>query len=104
VTWTVVLAMAAGAYFFKALGVFVLGRFADGGASLFSELASLVPAALFAAIVAVQTLETEGAVVFDARIAGVAAGGIAVWRKAPFVVVVAVAMAVAALVRWQTLL
>ena len=33
---------------------------------------------------------------------GVAAGGVAVWRRTPFVVVVILAMAVTAFVRWQT--
>ena len=65
-------------------------------------MAALIPPALFAALIAVQTLESDGAVQLDARAVGVAAGAVAVWRRAPFVLVVVVAMAVTALIRWQT--
>ena len=65
-------------------------------------LTALIPAALFSALIAVQTVGGDEALVLDARILGVGAGAVAVWRKAPFVVVVVVAMAVTALVRWQT--
>ena len=40
--------------------------------------------------------------VVDARLVGVGVGAVAVWRRAPFVIVVGVAMATTALVRWQT--
>lgn len=57
---------------------------------------SLLPAALFAALVTVMTVEDAGGLVLDARLAGVAAGSLAVWRKAPFIVVIGLAMAVTA--------
>ena len=49
-----------------------------------------------------QTVGGDETLVLDARLWGVAAGGVAVWRRTPFVVVVILAMAVTAFVRWQT--
>lgn len=108
-SWAAIAVLAAGAYAFKALGtegLDRLGRIEGGGPPWLSRgfpvVAGLVPAALFAALVAVQTLEVDGSLGIDARVAGVGVAGIAVWRRAPFVVVVMSAMAVTALIRWQT--
>ena len=109
-SWLAIVVLVAGAYGFKALGVFGLARLADdtavgGGRGLlrwFPILAGLIPPALFAALVAVQTLGAEGGIHFDARMVGVGAAGVAVGRRAPFIVVVVVAMTLTALVRWQT--
>jgi hypothetical protein len=112
-SWAAVVVLAVGAYGFKALGTFGLARLnrdhagaraapRSGMLALFPVLAGLIPAALFAALVAVQTLEADGGLTLDARLAGVGAGAIAVWRRAPFVVVVILAMAVTAAIRWQT--
>ena len=43
-----------------------------------------------------MTFEEAGELVFDSRVAGVAVGAVAAWRKAPLLVVVAAAMAVTA--------
>ena len=102
-SWGAIAVMTGGAYGFKAFGVFALGRSTDRSASAFRSLAALIPAALFAALVAVQTLEENGGLQFDARVAGVAAGTLAVARRAPLVLVVLIAMAVTAAIRWQTL-
>ncbi|NIR38213.1 MAG: AzlD domain-containing protein [Actinobacteria bacterium] len=112
-SWVAIVVLVVGAYGFKALGTFGLARLGSdragvrgvprGGAlAWFPVLVGLIPAALFAALIAVQTVETDGALQFDARIAGVGAGAIAVWRRAPFVLVVVLAMAVTAAIRWQT--
>lgn len=101
-SWPAIVVLVAGAYGFKAIGVLGLGRFADGAATRFEPLTALIPAALFAALIAVQTVGGDETLVLDARIVGVAAGAVAVWRRAPFVVVVVLAMAVTALARWQT--
>ena len=100
-SWPSLIVLVFGAYGFKAFGVLGLGRFADSAAARFEPLTALIPAALFAALIAVQTVGGDEGVVLDARILGVGAGAVAVWRRAPFVVVVVVAMAVTALVRWQ---
>ena len=102
-SWAAIVILAGGAYGFKAFGVVALGRFTDRSASEFQSVAALIPAALFAALVAVQTLEANGSLQLDARAAGVAAGTVAVVRRAPFVLVLLIAMAVTAAIRWQTL-
>ncbi|MEM9465681.1 MAG: AzlD domain-containing protein [Actinomycetota bacterium] len=101
-SWTVIIVLVVGAYGLKVLGVLGLGREGGTVATRFEPLTALIPAALFAALVAVQTLADGEALVLDARVWGVAAGGVAVWRRAPFVAVVVIAMAVTAFVRWQT--
>ena len=101
-SWSSLIVLVIGAYGFKAFGVLGLGRVADSAAARFEPLTALIPAALFAALIAVQTVGGDETLVLDARIVGVGAGAVAVWRRAPFVVVVLVAMAVTALVRWQT--
>ena len=101
-SWPALIVLVVGAYGLKAFGVLVLGRPDSTLGARLEPLTALIPAALFAALVAVQTVGGDEAIVLDARLWGVGAGTVAVWRKAPFVVVVVVAMAVTAFVRWQT--
>jgi hypothetical protein len=54
---------------------------------------------LLAALVAINTFGGERALMVDARVAGVAAAGVAIWRRAPLLLVVVVAAAVTALLR-----
>jgi hypothetical protein len=68
-------------------------------APLVQRIAALLPVALLAALAAVQALATGTHLVLDARLAGVAAAIIALVLRAPFLVVVGVAAAVAAGVR-----
>ena len=58
--------------------------------------ADLLTVCLLAALVAKQTLTSGSAVAFDARVPAIAVAGVLLWRKAPFIVVVAVAACVAA--------
>jgi hypothetical protein len=88
-SWSALLLLAAGAYAFKLIGMLVGDRLA----TRFSVVAGLLPAALFAAIIVLMTFAEGGRLVFDARLVGVAAGAVALWRRAPFVLVVLVAMA-----------
>jgi branched-subunit amino acid transport protein len=60
------------------------------------RIAALLPVALLAALVAVQTFGSGQTLVVDARLAGVAAAAIALVLRAPFLVVVVVAGVVAA--------
>ncbi|MEZ5247438.1 MAG: AzlD domain-containing protein [Acidimicrobiales bacterium] len=107
-SWSAIVLLVIGSFGCKWFGVAVLGRIGGADAMVggrfgwFPAMTALIPPALFAALVAVQTLEFEGALQIDARSAGVAAGAIAVWRRAPFLLVVVVAMAVTAAIRWQT--
>jgi branched chain amino acid efflux pump len=66
------------------------------------RLNTLLPPALLAALVVVQTFADGTSLTLDARAAGVAAGGVAVALRAPFIVVVIVAAATAALLRAVT--
>jgi branched-subunit amino acid transport protein len=60
---------------------------------------ALIPASLLAALVAKDTFTSAQDLVIDARAVGLAVAIVAVWRKAPFIVVVVAAMAATALVR-----
>jgi hypothetical protein len=55
--------------------------------------------ALLAALIAVQTFADGKSLVIDARAVGLAVGAIAVWRKAPFVVVIVLSAGATALIR-----
>ena len=94
-SWTAILVLSAGAYLFKLVGL-VAG---DRLAVRLAPVASLLPAALFAAIIAVMSVVHGEALGVDGRLVGVAVGAVAVWRRAPFVVVVVAAMAATALLR-----
>jgi len=93
VSWPLLVLLAAGSYGLKALGVTTLGGIVE---RRLGPVVSLLPAALFSALVVVMTFEEAGQLQFDSRVAGVAVGALAVWRRAPLLVVVAVAMAATA--------
>ncbi len=63
------------------------------------RIAAFVTVALLSALVAVQTFGSGRALAVDARVAAVAVAAVLLWRRAPFIVVVAVAAAVAAGIR-----
>jgi hypothetical protein len=75
-SWAAILVLGAGAYGFKYLGLGVLGPRAASGRAL--QFVALLPPALLAALVCVQTFGGDRALALDARVAGVAAGAIAV--------------------------
>lgn len=97
-TATVVLvALALGTYGLKAAGPMALGDRELPGA--LQRASQLLPAAMLAALVAVSTVTQDRHLTIDARLVGVAAAAIALWRRAPFVVVVAVAAGATGLTR-----
>jgi branched-subunit amino acid transport protein len=67
-----------------------------------ARISTLLPVSLLAALVAVQTVTTDGRLVLDARAAGLVAAGVALWLRAPFLVVVIVGAGVTALLRAVT--
>lgn len=89
--------LAAGTYALKAAAPVLLGERALP--VWLDRLAELFPAALLAALVAVSAFSTDTSLTVDARAAGLVAAVVALWRKAPFVVVVLAASATTALVR-----
>ena len=62
-------------------------------------MALLLPTPLIAALVITSTFSSDNALAFDARIIGVIAAGIALWRKLPFVFVVVFAAFATAMFR-----
>ena len=96
-SWAAIAVLAACAYGFKFVGLVVIGS--RRLPSPIARCLALLPAALLPALVVVNTVSSGRSIVFDARLPGVAAAGIAVWRKAPFPVVIVVGAAVTALIR-----
>lgn len=96
-TWTAILLSAAGCYLLKLAGLFVPRRLLEEPSV--ARISALLPIALLAALAAVQALAVGTDLTPDARLAGVAAGVLALVLRAPFLVVVGVAALTAALVR-----
>lgn len=95
--WLVVAALAAGTYALKAAGPMLLGgRVLPARMRL---LAELLPPALLAALVVTATVADGARLVLDARLAGIAAAGLALWRGWGFLPAVVLACAATALVR-----
>ena len=95
--WAAVIIASIGTYIEKVAGFALPGRLVES-ASL-RRLTSVMPIALLAALVAVQTFASGQSLVIDARLAGLVAAIIALIARAPFIVVVLVAAVTAALLR-----
>ena len=96
--WIVVLVVGAGTVLFKAAGPVFLGSRELPPRAL--ALVEVLAPAMLAALVVTQAVGGDRELVVDgARLAGLAVAGVAVWRRAPLVVVMAVAAATAALIR-----
>jgi hypothetical protein len=96
-TWIAIAVTAAGCYAVKLAGLLVPAGLLER--PLVRRLAALLPVALLAALTAQQTFADGQALVLDARAAGVAAAGVALLLRAPFLLVVAAAVVVTAGVR-----
>jgi uncharacterized membrane protein len=95
--WPAVLLGSIGCYLLKVAGLSVPRRvLADPRAR---RIADALPVALLAGLVALQTLTSGTHLVVDARLGGLAAAGIGVLARAPFLVVVALGVATTALLR-----
>ena len=93
-SWGALLALAAGAYALKAVGPLALaGRTVPPA---LTRVVALLAVPLLAALVVVQTVGDGERLVVDARLPALVAAAVAVWRGAPFLVVVLLAAAVAA--------
>jgi branched-subunit amino acid transport protein len=96
--WVLVGGTCAGCYLLKVLGYLLPARMLDHPAA--RRAVSLLPVALLSALVVVELLASGSAYVVDGpRIAGFAAGAVAVWRRAPFILVIVLAAVVAAVLR-----
>jgi hypothetical protein len=99
-TWIAIFATAGACFALKLAGWSLPARLLER--ERLQRAAALLPLALLAALVVVQTFSDGRSIAVDARAAGLAAAGLAVLRRAPFIVVVALAAATAALVRAVT--
>ncbi|MEU0667136.1 AzlD domain-containing protein [Streptomyces lavendulocolor] len=95
--WLAIGLTAVGCYLLKLVGLLVPAGALER--PLVQRLAALLPVALLAALTAQQTFSIDSALVVDARAAGLAAAALALVLRAPFLVVVAAAVAVTAGVR-----
>ncbi len=95
----VLIGVAVGVYLIKAVTPMFLGARPLPG--WLDRFANVAPGALLAAMVLSSTLagEAKQTLVVDARLAGVVAAAIALWRKLGFVTTVLIAIAVTAATR-----
>ena len=96
-TWVAILVGAVGCYLLKLAGLSVPPKVLES--PLVERVADLLPVALLSALIGVQVLGSGQHLVVDARLVGLAAAVVALLLRAPFIVVVFVAAASAALVR-----
>ena len=95
--WIVIAALALSTAVLRLAGPLALG-----GRSLPPKAMSVVEllaSALLAALVVVETFGKGGSLTLDARVLGAAFAAVAVWRRAPMIVVVLGAAAVTAVAR-----
>ncbi|GAB7030593.1 AzlD domain-containing protein [Streptomyces sp. NPDC021749] len=95
--WIAIAATAVGCYLVKYLGLSAPAGVLEH--PLVKRLAALLPVALLAALTAQQTFSDGHHLMLDAKAAGVAAAAVALVLRAPFLLVVGVAVAVTAGVR-----
>jgi hypothetical protein len=95
--WVVIAALALATAALKLAGPLALGGRALPLKAL--NVVELLASALLAALVVVETFGKGRSLVLDARVLGAAFAVIAVWRRAPMIVVVLGAAAVTAVAR-----
>ena len=98
--WIVVLVAALGCYALKLAGLSVPAAWVER--PWVTRVVEFVPAALLAALVAVQAATTGPELVVDGRLAGLAVAALALALRAPFIVVLLSAGATGALVHVLT--
>ncbi|MGB3733505.1 MAG: AzlD domain-containing protein [Ilumatobacter sp.] len=93
----VLVVLASGTFLLKAAGPLLLGarRLPSG----VQTVVDLLPAALLASLAIVSTLGDGRSLVLDARVVGLVVAGVALWRRAPFVLVIVLASAATAITR-----
>lgn len=95
--WSAILLSSALVYSWKLFGYLVPERFVSN--PKIKELAALLTVALLAALVGIQTFTSSEGIAFDARVPALVVAGVLFYFRLPFVVVVIVAAAIAALLR-----
>ncbi|MEA2291385.1 MAG: hypothetical protein QOF17_405 [Solirubrobacteraceae bacterium] len=96
-SWGAVLALCLSAYALKALGVVLAGRIPPR--ALAGGALDVVVVPVIAALIVVQTLDGGREIAIDARLPALLVAAVLIWRRAPILVIVLAAGAVAALLR-----
>jgi hypothetical protein len=96
-SWTYVLVACGLCLAVKTAGYVVPARLVDR--PVITRVGLLLPVSLLAALAALDTVTSGSHLVFDARLPAMVVAGIAVWRRAPFIVVVVLAALTAAVWR-----
>ncbi|TFV91638.1 AzlD domain-containing protein [Blastococcus sp. CT_GayMR20] len=94
--WAAVLAASLGCYLLKLAGLAVPAAWVEQ--PWIARIVDFVPAALLAALVAVQAFASGQSLVVDGRLAGLLVAAVALAFRAPFIVVLLLAGAAGALV------
>ena len=94
--WAAVIAASVGCYLLKLAGLSVPASWVEQ--PWVARIVDFVPAALLAALVAVQVATAGNALVLDGRLVGLAVAALALALRAPFIVVLLVAGVAGALV------
>jgi branched-subunit amino acid transport protein len=95
VLWATVVVASLGCYLLKLAGLSVPASWVEQ--PWVARIVDFVPAALLAALVAVQGLTSGHDLVIDGRLAGLAVAALALALRAPFIVVLVLAGAAGAL-------
>ena len=96
-TWLWVLAAALTAYLIKLAGYLLPSRWLERPA--IPAVATALTVGLLASLTVTNAVSTGQTLVLDSRLLALVAAGIALWRKVPFILVVIIGAAVAALGR-----
>ncbi len=96
--WALVLLTIVGCYALKLVGYLLPARVLEHRRT--RRVVELLPVALLAALVVVQAVAVGKHLDLNAaRLIGFAVGAVAIWRRAPFLVIVVLAAATTALLR-----
>lgn len=95
--WAAVLLGSAGTFVAKLVGYVVPASVLDR--PRVRSIAGLLPIAMLAALVAVETFSADGSLTVDARVPALVVAVVALLLRAPFLVVVLAAAATAAVLR-----
>jgi branched-subunit amino acid transport protein len=95
--WVVVLVVGVFTTLFKAAGPVFVGR--RQLPARIDAVVALIAPVMLTALVVTQTFGGDEELAVDARVPGVAAAAVAIWRGAPIVLAMAIAAVVTALLR-----
>lgn len=96
-TWTAILLASAACFLTKLAGYLFPHGWLER--PVVARTAAMITVGLLSALVAVQAVAAGQRLVLDARVPALAVAAVLLWRRAPFVVVVLAAAAVAAVLR-----